>query len=88
MPFLGVQVYPVGAMRFGGFSKTGDSFHDLQGHIIPILHNAFKGVLRLFYFVGLISLHWHNKTAVQGKSQSHKVKINTNHSRSSSYNTL
>ena len=53
MPFLGVQVYPVGAMRFGGFSRTGDSFHNLQGHIMPILYNVVKGVLRLFYFVGL-----------------------------------
>ena len=56
-PFLGVQVYPVGAARSGGFSRTGDSFRNLQGHIIPILYNAVKGVLRLFYFVGLISLH-------------------------------
>nr|DAL69841.1 MAG TPA: hypothetical protein [Bacteriophage sp.] len=29
----------------------------MQGHIIPILYNAVKDVLRLFYFVGLISLH-------------------------------
>jgi hypothetical protein len=51
--FLGVQVYPVGAAHSGGFSRTGDSFHNLQGHIIPILCNAAKGVLRLFYSVGL-----------------------------------
>lgn len=57
MPFLGVQVYQVGGVRSGESAKTGDSFHDLQGHIIPILCNAVKGVLRLFYFVGLIRLH-------------------------------
>ena len=44
-----------GGMRSGISSRTGDSFHNLQGHIIPILYNAFKSVLRLFYFVGLIS---------------------------------
>lgn len=42
-----------GGVRSGGFSRTGDSFHNLQGHIIPILCNAAKGVLRLFCFVGL-----------------------------------
>ena len=44
-----------GGVRSGESAKTGDSFHSLQGHIIPILHNAFKSVLRLFYSVGLIS---------------------------------
>nr|DAZ66546.1 MAG TPA: hypothetical protein [Caudoviricetes sp.] len=39
-------------------------------------------------FCRLRSLHRHNKTAVQGKPQSHKVKTSTNHSRSSSYKTL
>ena len=46
-----------GGVRSGGFFRTGDSFHSLQGHIIPILYNVVKGVLRLFYFVDLISLH-------------------------------
>ena len=46
-----------GGVRFGISSRAGDSFHDLQGHIIPILYNVVKGVLRLFYFVDLISLH-------------------------------
>ena len=77
-----------GGVRSGISSRTGDSFHNLQGHIIPILYNAFKSVVRLFCFVGLISLHWRNKTAVQGKSQSHKVKTNKNRSRSSLYNML
>nr|DAU47548.1 MAG TPA: hypothetical protein [Caudoviricetes sp.] len=44
----------------------------------------FKAVL----FCRLISLHRHNKTAAQGKSQSHKVKTSTNRSRSSLYMIL
>nr|DAV77967.1 MAG TPA: hypothetical protein [Bacteriophage sp.] len=36
----------------------------------------------------LINLHRRNKTAVQGKAQSHKVKASTNRSRSSLYNAL
>nr|DAE28275.1 MAG TPA: hypothetical protein [virus sp. ctRTq15] len=44
----------------------------------------FKAVL----FCRLISLHRHNKTAAQVKSQSHKVKTSTNRSRSSLYNAL
>lgn len=60
----------------------------LNRRIMLILYNVFKNVLRLFYFVDLISLHWHNKTAVQGKSQSHSIKINTNHSWPSLYIVL
>ena len=46
-----------GGVCSGESAKTGDSFHSLQEHIIPILYNVVKGVLRLFYFVGLISIH-------------------------------
>ena len=35
-----------GGVRSGAFSRSGDSFHDLQGHIIPILCGTVKGVLR------------------------------------------
>lgn len=35
-----------GGVYFGGFFKAGDNFHNLQGHIIPILYNAVKDVLR------------------------------------------
>nr|DAJ51677.1 MAG TPA: hypothetical protein [Bacteriophage sp.] len=55
--FRCTSVPSCGGVRSGISSRTGDSFHNLQGHIIPILYNAVKDVLRLFYFVGLISLH-------------------------------
>lgn len=35
-----------GGVRSGISSRSGDSFHNLQGHIIPILYSAVKGVLR------------------------------------------
>ncbi len=74
-PFRCTSVPSWGGVRSGGFSRTGDSFHNLQGHIIPILYNAVKDVLRLFYFVGLISLHRHNKATAQGKTQNHNAEI-------------
>ena len=52
-PFRCTSVPSWGGVYFGGFFKTGDSFHNLQGHIIPILYNAVKGFLRQFYLVGL-----------------------------------
>nr|DAM22290.1 MAG TPA: hypothetical protein [Bacteriophage sp.] len=39
-------------------------------------------------FRRFIILRRHNKTAAQGKSQSHKVKTSTNRSQSSLYNVL
>nr|DAO65526.1 MAG TPA: hypothetical protein [Bacteriophage sp.]DAW77676.1 MAG TPA: hypothetical protein [Bacteriophage sp.] len=51
--FLGVQVYPVGAACILVSFRAGDSFQQLNRHIMPILHNTIKSVLRLFYFIGL-----------------------------------
>nr|DAT24922.1 MAG TPA: hypothetical protein [Bacteriophage sp.] len=39
-------------------------------------------------FCRFINLRRRNKTAAQGKSQSHKAKTSTNRSRSSLYNAL
>lgn len=45
-PFRRTSVPSCGGVRSVEFSRTGDSFHNLQRHIIPILYNAVKGVLR------------------------------------------
>lgn len=53
-------------------------------HFIQRCQKRFKAVL----FCRLISLHRHNKTAAQGKSQSYKVKTSTNRSQQSLYMVL
>lgn len=59
--FSGVQVYPVGtACVLVDFPELATAPTTQQAYYAH-LHNAFKSVLRLFYFVGLISLHRHNK---------------------------
>nr|DAZ66547.1 MAG TPA: hypothetical protein [Caudoviricetes sp.] len=35
-------------VRSGISSRSSNSFHNFQGHIMLILYNAVKGVLRLF----------------------------------------
>ena len=86
-PFRCTSVPSRGDVR-SGVSRAGDSFQQLNRHIIPILYNAFKSVLRLVLLYTLILLHLRNKTVLQGKSQSHNAEINTNRSRSSLYNVL
>ena len=57
MPFLGVQVYPVGAACVLKNPPKLATASTAQQTYYTHLHNVFKSVLRPFYFVDLISLN-------------------------------